>query len=56
MHRVETFRFPQAHMQQFHCPQLEAGIVDSLNDVTRVTRAYRVGFDNSECKIAHLLF
>ncbi len=53
MNRIETFGFPQTHVQRFHRAQLETSIVDSLNYVTSVARAHCVGFDDSECKVAH---
>src|SRR6266545_6982675 len=55
MNRIETFGFPQTHVQRFHCAQLETSIVDSLNYVTGVARTHCVGFDYSEGKIPHLL-
>ena len=55
MHRVEAFCFFQTHMQRFHPAQFKAGVVDSLNDVTRISRAHCVRFDDSEGKIAHML-
>lgn len=55
MNGVETFGFSQTHVERFHRAQLETGVIDSLDNVTRVTGAYRVGLDDSKCKIAHLL-
>jgi hypothetical protein len=49
MHGVETFRLAQTQMQHFHRAQLEAGVSDSLNDVTGMARAHRVRLDDREC-------
>ena len=55
MYGIETFCFSQTHVQRLHRAQLETGVVDSLNDVTRVARAHCVGLDDSKCKIAHIV-
>ena len=54
MHCIKTFCLLQTHVQRFHRPKLETSVVDSLNDVTTISRADGVGLDDSKCKIPNL--
>src|SRR5712691_1089038 len=42
-------------MQQLQSANLESAVVYTLNDGPRVPRAYRVGFNDCESKVTHLL-
>jgi hypothetical protein len=56
MYSIKAFRFATSQVQRLHRAQFEASVINSLNDVAAVSRAHRVGFDDCECKIPHLLF
>jgi hypothetical protein len=54
MDLVKTFGLFPRHMEHFQRSNLETSIENFLNDMSCVARANRVGFDNSEGKIAHV--
>ena len=53
MDRVKAFGLLKRHVDKLQCANFEAVIDDPLNNASGCSRLYRIGFDNSECKIAH---
>jgi hypothetical protein len=55
MYGVKAFRLALGHVQHLHRAKFETSVSDPLNNVACVSGAHRIGLNDCEGKIPHLL-